>query len=376
MNIILLSGGSGKRLWPLSNDTRSKQFLQLLKNDAGEYESMVQRVYSQIREVNKDANILVATSATQVDSIQNQLGKKVELVIEPERRNTFPAIALSCAYLALEKKVSMDETIIVLPVDPYAELEYFEVLNRMDEAVQQKRAEMVLMGIHPTYPSSKYGYIIPDKEVKQLTNSKQVMDVKCFVEKPTEEKAESLLKDGAFWNGGVFAFKLGYLMNIIKDYIQVSNYTDMVAQYSTIKKNSFDYEIVEKANSIAMVTYDNTWKDLGTWNTLTEEMDSSAVGQVVLGEDCVNTHVINELSIPLVVLGASDMIIAASPDGILVSDKHKSSYIKPYVEDLNERPMFEERRWGEYKVLDYTTFEDGTKTLTKHLTMNPGESIS
>ena len=162
MNIILLSGGSGKRLWPLSNDHRSKQFLKLLKKEDGSYESMVQRVYRQIKEAGIRANIVIATNNSQVDFIKTQLGEEVDIVVEPERRDTFPAIALSSAYLALEKKADPGEPVLVLPVDPYAELEYFHVIQRMEAAVQQNAADIVLMGIKPTYPSAKYGYIIPE----------------------------------------------------------------------------------------------------------------------------------------------------------------------------------------------------------------------
>ncbi len=157
MNIVLLSGGSGKRLWPLSNDSRSKQFLKLLKNEEGQYESMVQRVYGQIRKAGIDAHIVVATGASQVDSIRSQLGKNVDVVVEPERRDTFPAIALASVYLALEKGMDENEVVLVLPVDPYADIEYFHAMIEMEKAVQAGIADMVLMGIRPTYPSEKYG---------------------------------------------------------------------------------------------------------------------------------------------------------------------------------------------------------------------------
>lgn len=372
MNIILLSGGSGKRLWPLSNDHRAKQFLKLLKKEDGGYESMVQRVYRQIREAEIDANIVIATNDAQVDFIKTQLGEGVDIVVEPDRRDTFPAIALSSAYLALEKKAGYDEPVLVLPVDPYAELEYFHVIQKMEEAVLQGEADMVLMGIRPTYPSAKYGYIIPQEKGQDLG----LYHVERFTEKPTEEHAEELIRDGAFWNGGVFGFKLGYLMNLVEKYEKVTSFQGLRLNYGRLKKISFDYEVVEKADSIAMVPYSGKWKDLGTWNTLTEEMDDACIGQVTIGEDAKNTHVINELDIPVVVLGTQDIVVAASPDGILVSDKHKSSYLKPYVEDMGDRPMFEERRWGEYKVLDYMTHEDGMKSLTKHLAIRAGQSIS
>ena len=367
MNIILLSGGSGKRLWPLSNETRSKQFLKLLKDDKGNLESMVQRVYRQINEASIDANIVVATGKMQLDSIRSQLGNSVDVVLEPERRDTFPAIVLSCAHLALNRNTAPNEAVIVLPIDPYAELEYFTTLVTMEKAIMKNAANIALMGIKPTYPSAKYGYIIPDTDGTH---------VKRFQEKPTEEYAEELIKNGAMWNGGVFAFKLGFMMDIINKYIRFDSYEEMERQYNTLPKISFDYEVVEKESSISMVEYKGMWKDIGTWNTLTEIMDHKKMGNVILADNCKNTHVINELAIPITVLGMENIVIAASPDGILVSDKHESSFLKQYVDCINQRPMFEERRWGEYKVLDYTAYGDGTSSLTKSMFIIAGKSIS
>ncbi|MBO5033503.1 MAG: cupin domain-containing protein [Lachnospiraceae bacterium] len=362
MNIVLLSGGSGKRLWPLSNDVRSKQFLKLLCDGEGNHESMVQRVYRQIVQAGIDADIVVATSSTQVEAIRGQLQNDVDIVVEPERRNTFPAIVLAASYLESRKKMDPEETVIVLPVDPYVDVEYFETFKKMDERVQQGDADIVLMGIKPSYPSEKYGYIIQG-EAGSVTG---------FKEKPAEEAAAGLIEQGALWNAGVFAFKLKYLMRIADKYVSSRDFSYVVNHYTQLKKDSFDYEVVENADSLAVVPYNGAWKDIGTWNTLTEEMKEESIGDTIMGEECVNTHVINELSIPVVALGTQNLVIAASQDGILVSDKHKSSYIKPYVENLNNRPMYEERRWGEYKVYDYSQYADGTKSLTKHITINAG----
>ena len=367
MNIILLSGGSGKRLWPLSNETRSKQFLKLLRDENGNAESMVQRVFGQIRKVGINADIVVATGKLQIDSIKSQLGNEIDIVIEPERRDTFPAISLSSAYLALEKKMNPDEVVLVLPVDPYADLEYFSTLAKMEKVVKDGVANIALMGIKPTYPSAKYGYIVPEPDG---------IRVQKFIEKPTEKYAEELINNGSMWNGGVFAFKLGYLLDIIKKYIQFDTYEDIEGKYGTLPKISFDYEVVEKESSITMVEYSGTWKDIGTWNTLTEVMEDNVIGKAILGENCVNTHVINELDIPVTVLGGNNMVVAASPDGILVSDKHQSSYLKPYVDSIEQRPMYEERLWGEYKVLDYVVYGDGNSSLTKSLFIKEGKSIS
>lgn len=362
MNIVLLSGGSGKRLWPLSNDVRSKQFLKLLCDGEGNHESMVQRVYRQIVQAGIDADIVVATSATQVEAIRGQLQNDVDIVVEPERRNTFPAIVLAASYLESRKKMNPEDTVIVLPVDPYVDVEYFETFKKMDERVQQSDADIVLMGIKPSYPSEKYGYIIQGESGK----------VTGFKEKPKEDAAARLIEEGALWNAGVFAFKLKYLMRIADNYVSSRDFSYVVNNYTQLKKDSFDYEVVEHADSLAVVPYDGEWKDIGTWNTLTEEMKEESIGDAIMGEECVNTHVINELSIPVVALGTQNLVIAASQDGILISDKHKSSYIKPYVENISNRPMYEERRWGEYKVYDYSQYADGTKSLTKHVTINAG----
>jgi len=369
MNLILLSGGSGKRLWPLSNEARSKQFLRILPSETGN-ESMLQRVYRQIRESGISAPLVITTSESQIDSIRSQLGNNVEIVTEPERRDTFPAIALASAYLWHEKKCSKNEVVVVLPVDPYTELGYFETLRRMAEAVEGGAADLVLMGIQPTYPSEKYGYIITEENQEQEPKL-----VKRFIEKPNEKTAQNLIEKGAVWNGGVFAFKLGFMIDILNDHIQTGSFAELREHYTELKKTSFDYEVVEKANSIAMVSYCGLWKDLGTWNTLAEEIDSDQ-GLVLKGEGAESTRVINELDIPVLVLGATDLVVAASPDGILVTSKHASSHMKPYVESFCHRPMYEERRWGTYKVLDYTTYRDDIKSLTKHLFINAGKCIS
>ena len=375
MNIILLSGGSGKRLWPLSNETRSKQFLKLLSNDSGNKESMVQRVYRQIGKAGIDANIVIVTGKTQIDPIKSQLGDAVDVVTEPARRDTFPAIALACAHLAFNRKLPLDEPVIIMPVDPYAEEGYFHALSKMEIACRGNIADIVLMGIEPTYPSEKYGYIIPAGK-RESADGAPFFDVSRFTEKPSLALAQDLLKQGAYWNGGVFAVKLGYIMDIVAKSVQAASFDDVYRQFDRFERISFDYAVVEKAKSIAMIPYCGKWKDLGTWNTLTEEMGVDSLGSVIMGEGCDNTTVINELGIPIVALGLTNVIVAASPDGILVSEKGASSYLKPYMDQLSERPMFEERRWGEYRVIDYIQYGNGVRSLTKHMTMYAGKMIS
>lgn len=345
MNIVLLSGGSGQRMWPLSNSIRSKQFIKLFKNEQDEYESMVQRVYHQIKSVDENTEIMVATSQSQVSAIRNQLGDQVSICIEPCRRDTFPAIALAAAKLHYEKKVGRDEPVVVCPVDPYVDNSYYEAVNRLGELAAKSDANLTLMGIEPVYPSEKYGYIIPE-------TSDQVSKVKSFKEKPTVEVAREYLSQGALWNAGVFAFKLGYLIDKAHELLEFTNYKDLLQKYETATKISFDYAVVEKEDKIQVMRYAGEWRDVGTWNMMAEVMSDQTKGDVVLDDTCENTNVVNELDIPILCMGCKDMVIAASSDGILVADKEQSSYMKPYVENMKQEAMYAEKSWGIYNVID------------------------
>lgn len=363
MNIILLSGGSGKRLWPLSNDIRSKQFIKIFKTPQG-YESMVQRVYRQIREVDPGASVTIATSKTQVSSIHNQLGEAVGVCVEPCRRDTFPAIALATAYLHDVQGVALDEPVVVCPVDPYVNNDYFEALHKLSQLAAQGNANLSLMGIEPTYPSEKYGYIIPETE-------DAVSRVKTFKEKPDAATAAEYIAQGALWNGGVFAYKLEYVLNRAHELIDFTDYLDLYAKYESLNKISFDYAVVEKEPHIQVMRFAGQWKDMGTWNTLTEAMEDPSIGKAILNDTCRNVHVLNELDVPVLCMGLKDVVVSASPEGILVSDKEQSSYIKPFVDKIDQQIMFAEKSWGSFRVLDV---ED--ESLTIKVTLHPGQRMN
>ena len=339
-------------------------------------ESMVQRVVRQVRLANLTHEITLATNASQLDIITNQLGDSVSVVTEPERRDTFPAIALAASYLKLAKQCPEDEVVVIMPCDPYTELGYFETIGKMVECVKANVADLVLMGIQPTYPSEKYGYVVPEIDSSDSCNPCSFKKVARFTEKPSVEKAKELLEHNAYWNGGVFAFRLGYMMNIVRKYITSDSFEDTRARYSEFPKISFDYEVAEKAESVAVVPFSGEWKDLGTWNTLTDELHKSVIGNAVMGTHCENTHVINELQNPIYVDGLKGVVVAACPDGILVCSKEHSEEIKKSVENLTPRPMYEERRWGTYRVLDDSYYADGRHSLTKSITLKEGKNIS
>lgn len=363
MNVVLLSGGSGKRLWPLSNEIRSKQFIKIFKNDRGEYESMVQRVYSQIKEADPDATITVATSKSQVSALRHQLGDGINISVEPSRRDTFPAIVLASVYLHYKKGVALGDAIVVCPVDPYVEIEYFSNMKELVEIIESDKANLALMGIEPTYPSEKYGYIIP-------SSSDRISSVSQFKEKPDKETAEKYISQGALWNCGVFAFSIGYILEKAHELMDFTDYDDLFAKYSSLEKISFDYAVVEKEESIAVLRCYSQWKDIGTWNTLTEAMSENSIGKVHIDESCRNVHVINELSVPVVCMGLKDVIVSASPEGVLVSDNEMSSYIKPIVDSISDEIHFAEKSWGSFLIID-----SAKNALTIKVTLNAGNKM-
>ncbi|MEL3970784.1 sugar phosphate nucleotidyltransferase [Rossellomorea oryzaecorticis] len=372
MKVILLSGGSGKRLWPLSNDTRSKQFLKVLKGINEVKESMVQRVWKQLESVELAASTVIATSKMQRDMIHSQIGENIPLIIEPERRDTFPAIALAATHLFAEQTPE-DEVVLVLPVDPYVEDEFFKRVRDLEKALINTKADLALMGVKPTYPSSKYGYIIPSNN---NTKEHDYLNVNHFTEKPKEEEARKLIEMNALWNCGVFAFKLGYILDILRDKGLSTDYNELILNYNKLPKISFDYEVVERAKHIIALPFDGSWKDLGTWNTLTEEMDTNQIGKGILADNNINTHLVNELDIPVTIIGAKDLVVAASPDGILVADKASSPKIKELIGDFNHPPMYEERIWGWSRVLDYVKFDEGSEMVTKRICIHSGKNSS
>lgn len=363
MNVVLLSGGAGKRLWPLSSESRPKQFIPIFKTGQG-CESMVQRAFRQIRESDPNALITVAASKSQVPALYNQLGDQIEISVEPCRRDTFPAIVLATAYLHDICRLSEEEAVVVCPVDSYVEADYYQMAFRLSELAKRGEANLVLMGIEPTCPSEAYGYLIPQSR-------EEISGIVAFKEKPDTKTAESYLKEGALWNSGVFAYKIGYLLEIARRMLGFADYQDLYEKYDTLPGISFDYAVAEHEKKIQVMRFSGLWRDLGTWNTLTEAMEEHMIGCGTMNGECRNVHIINELKIPILAMGLHDVIISASPEGILIADKEQSGYIKPFVEAMEQPLQSVKKTWGSYLVLDA-----GEESMTIKITLNPGKHMS
>lgn len=338
MNVILLSGGEGERLWPLSSESCSKQFIKLFKNENGKYDSMIERMYTGIRKIDNKANITIAVSKNQVEYIKEQIGNDVDLSIEPCRKDTFPAIILATSYLHDVKKIDKEEIVMVCPVDSWVDDEYFCALKSLEKLAMNPNYNISLMGIKPTYPSTKYGYIIP-------SNKKEIKEVKRFKEKPTEKLAQEYINEGALWNSGIFAYKIEYLLKLAHNIIEFKDYYDLLSKYESLEKNSFDYAVLEKENKIQVMQFEGKWEDMGTWNTLLKSFEEGIIGNGIMDETCKNTNIINKLNIPILCMGLENIIVVASSNGIIVTTKKEADNIKPFVEKIKEINFNEENKF-------------------------------
>lgn len=262
MKLILLSGGSGKRLWPLSNEVRSKQFLKLIHNPDGEKETMVQRVWRQLAACDWPHQVYISTGKAHVDLIQSQLGMGVPLIIEPEKRDTFPAIALAATYLHSCEGVDLHEVVTIMPVDAYVEEPFMERIKDLEEVIHRSGANLALIGVTPTYPSTKYGYIVPQEAFDSNPMNPPYQPVKHFKEKPSMEQAQRLLEKQALWNCGVFSFRLGYVIGELQKNSGQPITTSCLLSTANCPKSVLIMKWWKKANrlsSFRMTVIGRTW---------------------------------------------------------------------------------------------------------------------
>jgi mannose-1-phosphate guanylyltransferase len=259
-----------------------------------------------------------------------QVGKSVAVLGEPARRDTFAAIVLATAYVKKYQDKGHDDVVTVIPTDVKIEKSYVQCVKKMVNLAADGVFDLVLMGIKREKPSDQVGYIIPKEKYGEY------LEVKGFVEKPPIEKGEKLLKQGSVINGGVFAFKIGYLEKIALEKFGTFDYDQLYSRYEKLEAISFDYAVVEKAQSIGAVLYEGSWEDLGTWDALRKELGDKEIGRQ-FKEKCENITIINEQKIPIVALGVSDLIIVASEKGILVTKEGYSEQLKSSYFDLEDK---------------------------------------
>ena len=363
MRIILLCGGSGKRLWPLSNEIRSKVFLRLLKSEDGARESMIERICRQLDEVGLLQSTCIITHHSQVEITRSYVGEHIPILAEPFKKGTFTAISYAVSYFHEKLQADPDETICVLPVDTYADTAFFRLLLCFPNVLLQSKADLALLGTKPLHPSDQFGYIVP----VQLKGNEDYSFIRQFIEKPDEQTACRLIEHHAMWNCGVFAFPLKFMLTFLRDKGHPTKVENWLSNYEQLANASFDREVVEKTLPAVVIGYDGYWNDLGSWMALSGHFENKVIGSGRISNDSSNSHLINELPYPIEIIGVSDLMVAASSDGILIANKDKANQIKERLEHIPQIPMYEEKRWGSYRVLNYWKDEKGSEVMIKQV---------
>lgn len=394
---VILAGGSGTRFWPLSRHLYPKQLLRIIGD-----ETLIQQTMRRVlRSVPAD-RVLISTNPAQADSIRVQLGEWKDaladnFVIEPEARNTAPALALAATVLA---RRDPDAVMLVLPADHVIQRD-----ARFQAAVVlgtdlAEAGHLVTFGVKPIRPETGYGYIQPNMRTTLAARSRLVgHPVARFVEKPDLETARKYLKAGTFlWNSGIFMWRASVLLDELARHQPVLaraiNKIGALAQgaanapsralsaaYKKLTPISIDNGVMERSSRAAVIPVDFSWSDVGTWSSLEEVAARDRSGNVVSGKvvDLGSRDSILYADRRLVAtIGLSNMVVVDTPDATLICPKDRSQDVKAVVEilrrqgapeHLEHRTMY--RPWGAYTVL-----EEGPGYKVKRVTVNPGGRLS
>jgi mannose-1-phosphate guanylyltransferase/mannose-6-phosphate isomerase len=392
MKVIILAGGSGTRLWPLSRKNYPKQFLKL-----GGGRSLLQQSVERLKGAVLPDDIIIMTNnnykfhvKSELDSLTNYFGLSptTHMILEPESRNTAPAIALGVKY-CLEKLGCLEEEVLFIsPCDHIirpAE-KFWEYVKQAEEVA--KEGYIVTFGIKPIRPETGYGYMKRGERLKMAGGRTESYKVEKFVEKPDEVTAEKYLKEGIYyWNSGIFAFKMGLIIEEFKKHapeigrVFDTGFDEFRAEFTKMPNISIDYAVLERSDRVVTLPVDIYWNDIGSWDALFEILDKDENNNVKTGNvvtmDTNETMVIGDKRL-IATIGLQDCLIVETDDAMLIAKRGHTQKVKEIVERL----MLEKRRevlehvtiyrpWGSYTVL-----EEGERYKIKRVVVNPGERLS
>ncbi len=382
MKVLILAGGSGTRLWPASREAYPKQFLKL-----GGKKSLLQQTLERILNIVSPKDILLLTNEQykfHVLSEVNEVSKDLadNILLEPARRNTAPAIALGMKYCLERLRISPEEVLFVCPSDHIIKpVEKFVEYVKLAEKVA-KQGYIVAFGIKPLYPETGYGYIeITGKDLGGYYL------VERFTEKPNLETAKRFLSEGNyFWNSGMFAFTIATMIEELKLYApQIYQLFDqpleaMIATFPEMPDISIDYAVMEKSKKVVAIPMDIYWSDIGSWDSLYNALDKDEKSNVILGDvlakDTESCLVIGNKRL-IATVDLKDLIIVETDDAILIAKRGSAQKVKHVLEELKAKNRVEAiehrtvyRPWGEYTVL-----EERPGYKIKRIVVKPGASI-
>lgn len=358
---IILAGGNGTRLWPMSRTDYPKQF-HPFDNSASLFQETVMRFTEDPIVVCNEAHRFIA-----LEQLAN-IEYTGTIVLEENANNTAPAIAIAL------RECNTQDIVVIMPSDHYIS----DGVN-FDESISQavklaEQGHIVTLGIHPTRPATEYGYILPDKQL-----------VSRFVEKPDEETASKFIEEGYLWNSGIFISKVETLLSQFRTHcppilasVQMGRLDKLFKWYEyTGPSISFDHAIMEKTDIAAVVGMSCEWSDVGSWDAYldaTKNNDGNALIGDVNSTDCENTLVMSS-NRKICTLGLKDLIVVDTPDALLVADRSYSQQVKHLVSELppelTKSHTVVKRPWGSYESIG-----KGDRHQVKHLIVKPGQKLS
>lgn len=322
MQVIVLAGGKGKRLWPLSSEACPKQFL--------DFETGESLLMQTVKRFAQD-EVLVVTSQKYAEIAQKQLGPSFgdAILVEPESRNTAPAICLGLKYFLEKMGGSEDEVCVVCPSDHHFGLEEDFLLQLPLAKTVAQKGKIVTFGVKPTYPDTGYGYI-------QTCQGEDVLPVTQFIEKPSLEKAQKLLERGDYyWNMGVFVFQIGTFLKQLCLHAPLFTewfkqpYEKALCSFSTLPALSIDHVLMEKTDQIALIHYPSSWSDLGTWERLSAVLPKDEHGNFLSGEiEALQTQGCMVFGEGIVTVGVEDLLIVKIEGKVVVCKKEAMHRLK------------------------------------------------